>query len=88
MLKRYFTPILVNTHAKTAVKSLLRKMAKTKKTPYRKVRPDDGVRPGTSRDTAEREGAKKLEKEGEHSQWISFLNDFNMQYIQMKFSMK
>ena len=37
-------------------------MAKMKKTPYRKVRPDDGVRPGTSRDTTEGEGAKKLEK--------------------------
>ena len=35
---------------------------------------------GTSRDTAEGEWAKKLEKKGEHSQWISFLNDFNMQY--------
>ena len=58
------------------------KMAKTKKIPYRKVCSDDGVRPSTSKDTGE--GAKKLEKEGEHSQWISFLNDFNMQYIPMK----
>ena len=61
-------------------------MAKTKKMPYRKVCPDDGVRPSTSTDTGE--GAKKLEKKGEHSQWISFLNDFNMQYIPMKISMK
>ena len=60
-------------------------MAKTKKMPYQKVCPDDGVRPSTSTET---EGAKKLEKKGEHSQWISFLNDFNMQYIPMKFSMK
>ena len=37
-------------------------MAKTKKTLYRKVQPDDGVRPGTSRDTAEGEMPKKLEK--------------------------
>ena len=51
-------------------------MAKMKKMPYRKVHQDDGVTP--SRDTGE--GAKKLEKKGEHSQWISFLNDFNMQY--------
>ena len=79
-------PFLVNTHAKRAVKSLLRKMAKTKKTPYRKVCPDDGVRPSTSKDTGE--GAKKLEKKGEHSKWISFLNDFNMQYIPIKISMK
>ena len=60
-------------------------MAKMKKTPYRKVCPDDGVRPSTSTDTG---GAKKLEKKGQHSQWISFLNDFNMQYIPMKISMK
>ena len=33
-------------------------MAKIKKTPYQKVWPDDGVRPGTSRDTAEGEGDK------------------------------
>ena len=58
-------------------------MAKMKKTPYWKGRAGDGVKPGTSRDTAEGgEGAKKkLEKKGEHSKWISFLNDFNMQYI-------
>ena len=61
-------------------------MAKTKKMGYRKVCPDDSVRPSTSTDTGE--GAKKLEKKGEHSQWISFLNDFNMQYIPMKISMK
>ena len=54
-------------------------MAKTKRTPYRKVHPDDGVRPSTSKETAE--GPKKLEEKGEHSKWISFLNDFNMQYI-------
>ena len=54
-------------------------MAKTKRTPYRKVCPDDGVRPSTSKETGE--GQKKLEKKGEHSKWISFLNDFNMQYI-------
>ena len=54
-------------------------MAKTKRTLYRKVHPDDGVRPSTSKDTGE--GAKRLEKKGEHSKWISFLNDFNMQYI-------
>ena len=62
-------------------------MAKTKKTPYHKVtvHTDDGVRPSTSTET---QGTKKLEKKGEHSQWISFLNDFNIQYIPMKFSMK
>ena len=54
-------------------------MAKTKRTPYRKVRPDDGVRPSTSKETGQ--GPKKLEKKGEHSKWISFLNDFNIQYI-------
>ena len=54
-------------------------MVKTKKTPFRKVRQDDGVRPSTSKDTGE--GPKKLEKKGEHSKWISFVNDFNMQYI-------
>ena len=61
-------------------------MAKTKKTPYRKVCPDDGVRPSTSKDTGE--GTKKLEIKGEHSKWISFLNDFNMQYIPIIISMK
>ena len=61
-------------------------MAKTKKMPYRKVHTDDDVRPSTLRDTGE--GVKKLEKKGAHSQWISFLNDFNMQYIPMKISMK
>ena len=72
---------------KKLLKSLLyQKMAKTKRTPYRKVHPDDGVRPSTSKDTGE--GAKKLEKKGEHSKWISFLNDFNMQYIPIKISMK
>ena len=39
-----------------------RTMAKTKKMPYRKVHPDDGVTPSTSTDTGE--GAKKLEKKG------------------------
>ena len=39
----------------------------------------EGVRQETSQDKGE--GApKKLEKKGEHSKWISFLNDFNMQY--------
>ena len=61
-------------------------MAKTKRTPYRKVHPDDGVRPSTSKETGE--GPKKFEKKGEHSKWISFLNDFNMQYIPIKISMK
>ena len=37
-------------------------MAKTKRTPYRKVCPDDGVRPSTSKETAE--GQKKLETIG------------------------
>ena len=48
------------------------------------------MKPGTSRDTAEGgEGAKKkLEKKGEHSKWISFLNEFNMQYVPIKISMK
>ena len=62
------------------------KMAKTKKTPYRKVHPDDGVRPSTSKDTGE--GTKKLGKKGEYSKWISFLNDFNMQYIPIKAILK
>ena len=57
-------------------------MAKTKRTPYRKVHPDDGVRPSTSKETGE--GQKKLEKKGEHSKWISFLNDFNMQLYTYK----
>ena len=39
----------------------------------------EGVRQETSQDKGE--GApKKLEKKGEYSKWISFLNDFNMQY--------
>ena len=46
-------PFLVNTRAKRAVKKSSQKMAKMKKTLYRKVQPDDGVRPGTSRDTVE-----------------------------------
>ena len=47
--------------------------------PYCKVtvHTDGGVRPSTSTET---QRAKNLEKKGEHSQWISFLNDFNMQY--------
>ena len=61
-------------------------MEKTKKTLYRKLCPDDGVRPSTSTDTGE--GAKKLEKKGVHSKWILFLNDFNMQNIPMKIIMK
>ena len=60
-------------------------MAKTKKTPFRKVHQDDDVTPSTLKDTG---GAKKLEKKGEHSKWISFLNDFNMQYIPRKIIMK
>ena len=61
-------------------------MAKMKKTPYQKVRVDDGARPGTSKEGDE--GAKKFEKKGEHSKWISFLNDFNMKYIPIKNIMK
>ena len=61
------------------------KMAKTKKTPYRKGKQDDGVRPSTSKAT---EGTKKFERKGEHTQWHSFLSDFNMQYIPIKISMK
>ena len=53
-------------------------MAKTKKTPYRKGKKDNAVRPSTSKET---EGMKKVEKKGEHTQWHSFLSDFNMQYI-------
>ena len=54
-------------------------MARTKKTPYMKCQHVAGVRQETSQDKGE--GApKKLEKKGEHSKWISFLNDFNMQY--------
>ena len=53
-------------------------LVKTKKTPYRKGRKDDGVRPSTSKET---KGMKKVEKKGEHTQWHSFLSDFNMQYI-------
>ena len=64
-------------------------MAKMKKTPYQKGWADDGVWPGTSRDTVEGgEGAKKFEKKGEHSKWISFLNGINMQYIPIKIIMK
>ena len=37
-------------------------MAKTNKTPYRKVHPDDCVRPSTSKDTGE--GGNKVGKEG------------------------
>ena len=55
-------PFFANTHAKRAVTKSSPKMAKTKKTPYRKGQADDGVRPETSRDTAEGgEGAKKFE---------------------------
>ena len=83
-LKRYFAPFYA-THAHF-IKSSLEQMAKIKKTPFRKVHQDDGVRPSTSKDTGE--GPKKLEKKGEHSKWISFLNDFNMQYIPIKIIMK
>ena len=55
------------------------KMARTKKTPYMKCQHVEGLRQETSQDKGE--GApKKLEKKGEHSKWILFLNDFNMQY--------
>ena len=40
----------------------------------------EGVRQETSQDKGEGAPKKKLEKKGEHSKWISFLNDFNMQY--------
>ena len=63
------------------------KMAKMKKTPYRKGRVDDGARPGTSKEGGG-EAKQKFETKGEHSKWISFLNDFNMQYIPIKISMK
>ena len=53
------------------------KMARTKKTPYTKCC-HDAVKPGTSREKVE--GASSKEKKGKHSKWISFLNDFNMQY--------
>ena len=58
-------------------------MAKTKRTPHKKFK----ARPGTSKET---DGVpkEKMPVKGEHSQWISFLNDFNMQYIPMKISMK
>ena len=81
MLKRYFVPFIVSCEKRGCKKHVFQKMAKTKRMPYRKVCMGDDVTPGTSRDTAaEGEGAKKLEKKGEHLQWISFLNDFNMQY--------
>ena len=50
-------------------------MAKTKRTPHKKFQ----ARPGTSKET---DGApkEKMPVKGEHSQWISFLHDFNMQY--------
>ena len=55
-------------------------MARTKKTPYMKCQHVGGVRQETSQDKGK--GApKKLEKKGEYSKWISFLNDFNMQHI-------
>ena len=72
-------PFLVKIHLRRSSEKSSRTMAKTKKMPYHKVTActDDGVRPSTSTET---QGAKKLEKKGEHSQWISFLNDVNMQY--------
>ena len=50
-------------------------MAKTKRTPHRKFK----ARPGTSTET---DGApkEKMPVKGGHSQWISCLHDFNMQY--------
>ena len=44
------------------IKSSPEQMAKIKKTPFRKVCQDDGVRPSTSKDTGE--GPKKLAKKG------------------------
>ena len=85
-LKRCFAPLCVNTRANRGDKKFSTKMAKTKKTPQRKSRTDDGARPSTSKDTGE--GPKKFERKGEHSQWISFLNEFNMQYIPIKIIMK
>ena len=52
-------------------------MARTKKTPYTR-HCHEAVKPGTSREKVE--GASSKEKKGKHSKWISFLNDFNMQY--------
>ena len=78
-------PICVNTCANRGDKKFSTKMAKTKKTPQRKRHTDDGARPSTS---TESQGPKKFERMGEHSQWISFLNDFNMQYIPIKIIMK
>ena len=60
-------------------------MAKMKKTPYCKGKKEDGARPSTSKVP---EGTKKEDKKGEHTQWHSFLSDFNMQYIPIKISMK
>ena len=60
--EKVFCAIPCKYMCKKSCKSLLRKMAKTKKTLYRKVQLDDGVRPETSGDTAEGEGAKKLKK--------------------------
>ena len=73
-------------HMQNSCEKVFSKMAKMKKTPYRKSRVDDGARPGTSKEGGE--GAKKFEKKGEHSKWISFLNDFNMQYIPIKIIVK
>ena len=84
-LKRCFAPLCVNTRANRGDKKFSTKMAKTKKTPYRKGKQDDGARPSTSKAT---EGPKKFERKGEHTQWHSFLSDFNMQYIPIKISMK
>ena len=78
-LKRYFAP------SKHVQRKKCSKMAKTKKTPYCKGKQDDGARPSTSKAT---EGPKKFERKGEHTQWHSFLSDFNMQYIPIKISMK
>ena len=63
-LKRYFTPFFANTRAKRAVKKSSPKMAKTKKTQYRKGGADDGVRPGTSKRHCRREvkGLRSLKK--------------------------
>ena len=84
-LKRYFVPFFVNTHEKVLQK-FSPENGKNQENTIQNVHPDDGARPSTSKDTGE--GAKKLEKKGEHSKWISFLNDFNMQYIPIKIIMK
>ena len=90
--KKVFHAILCKYTCETVLsKSLLQKMAKMREnTIPEKYDPDDGVRPSTSKRTLQKEvkGPKKMGKKGEHSKWISFLNDFNMQYIPIKIIMK